>query len=216
MRHEFGSLEEPGVLTPTVPLDIGARSHRRRIVAAMAESCAEKSFAATTIGDIVKRASISRGTFYKHFENKRECFDATADAFLVELEVAATEALTDASSPTDAIDKATTAVLDLFAAKPAYADLLLVEAPNVDPAIVLRYRGIVVTALDVLWRKGKEAKHAGADPELTFGRAKVLIADHLAGGEAERLPSLHPELVYLALLPYIGHDKALKQARLER
>lgn len=216
MRHEIGSLEEPGVLTPTVPLDIGVRSHRQRILAAMARSCAEKSFAATTIGDIVKRASISRGTFYKHFENKRECFDATADAFLVELEAAASEALTGAASPTDAIDRATAAVLERLAAKPAYADLLLVEAPNVDPAIVLRYRSIVVAALDALWRRGKEAKRAGADPELTFGRAKVLIAVHLAGGEAERLPTLHPELVYLALLPYIGHDKALKQARFER
>jgi AcrR family transcriptional regulator len=215
MRHEIGSLEEPGVLTPTIPLDIGARSHRQRILAAMASSCAEKSFASTTIGDIVKRASISRGTFYKYFENKRECFDATADAFLVELETAATEALPDATSPTDAIDRATTVVLDIFAAKPAYADLLLVEAPNVDPAIVLRYRGIVVGALDALWRRGREAKHVGADPEIAFGRAKVLIADHLAGGEAEQLPELHPELVYLALLPYIGHDKALVQSRLE-
>ncbi|HWP33842.1 MAG TPA: helix-turn-helix domain-containing protein [Solirubrobacterales bacterium] len=180
----------------------------------MARSCAEKSFAATTIGDIVKRASISRGTFYKHFKNKRDCFDATADAFLVELEAVASEALTDAASPTDAIDRATAAVLERLAAKPAYADLLLVEAPNVDPAIVLRYRSIVVAALDALWRKGKEGKRAAADPELTFGRAKVLIVDHLAGGEAARLPSLHSELVYLALLPYIGHDKALKQARL--
>jgi AcrR family transcriptional regulator len=182
----------------------------------MAQSCAEKTFAAVTIADIVANARVSRATFYKHFENKRECFDATADAFLVELRAAASAVLPEAASPTDAIGRATATILEQFAAKPAYAHLLLVEAPNVDPAIVLRYRSIVVEALDALWRKGKKAKRAGADPEIAFGRAKVLIADRIAGGEVDGLLGLQPELLYLTLLPYIGHDNALKQARLGR
>jgi AcrR family transcriptional regulator len=58
----------------------------------MTESCAEKTFAATTIADIVGKASISRATFYKHFTNKRECFDAAADRALAGLRAAVEDA----------------------------------------------------------------------------------------------------------------------------
>jgi AcrR family transcriptional regulator len=48
------------VLDPTVPLDVGVLSQRQRIIDAMIESCAEKTYPATTIADIVRRAGISQ------------------------------------------------------------------------------------------------------------------------------------------------------------
>ena len=44
----------------------------------------------------------------------------------------------------------------------------------------------------------------------------VLIAGHLAAGQARDLGSLLPELIYIALLPYTGPEKALAQAQLAR
>ena len=216
MKQKLGSVGEPGVLTPSVPWDIGTRSQRQRIFAAMAKSCAEKTFATTTIGDIVGRAGISRGTFYKHFDNKRECFDAAAEDFLVELKAIAASAHPSEGSPPDAIRAVLAAVLEGLTAKPTFANLLLVEAPNVDPEIVRGYRNVVLGALEARWESGARAEVAGADPEIAFGRAKVLIAGQLAAGRVEQLPSLLPELVYIALLPYVGQDAALEQARLER
>src|SRR4249919_64194 len=70
MQKQGSSHIVPGVLDPTIPIDIGEQSQRQRIIDAMIESCAEKTYAATTIADIVKRASISRTTFYKRFPNK--------------------------------------------------------------------------------------------------------------------------------------------------
>ena len=58
----------------------------------MIESCAEKTYAATTIADIVASARISRTTFYKHFADKRECFDAAIDYCIGELEGVAASA----------------------------------------------------------------------------------------------------------------------------
>jgi AcrR family transcriptional regulator len=206
MRQKVGSVDEAGVLTPSVPRDIGVRSQRQRILAAMAKSCAEKTFSTTTIGDIVGRASISRGTFYKHFDNKRACFDAAAEDFLAEL-----KAIAASAHPSDG-----SAVLEGLAARPALANLLLVEAPNVDPEIVRGYRDVVLATLEARWEPGTRAEIAGANPEIAFGRAKVLIADQLAAGRAKQLPSLLPELVYIALLPYVGQEAALEQARLGR
>jgi AcrR family transcriptional regulator len=213
MRHEFGSLTEPGVLTPTIPQDIGARSIRQRILAAMARSCAERTFAGTTIGDIVADAGVSRATFYKHFENKRECFDAAAEEFLVELRsVAADAAGSDSASASDATRDGVEALLRRLSEKPTFAKLLLVEAPNVNPSMVPRCRDLVVEAMGERWRQTRTAKRPGADPGIAFGRANILLAEHLSSDGNGDLTALLPELVYVALLPYIGQDKALELA----
>jgi AcrR family transcriptional regulator len=210
MRHELGSLAEPGVLTPTIPQDIGARSIRQRILGAMARSCSEKTFAATTIADVVAAAGISRATFYKHFENKRECFDAAAEEFISELRGVALEASPISEAPADATRDAVSAVLNRLAEKPAFARLLLVEAPNVNPSIVPRCRDLVVDAMDSRWRQMKTTDHSGPDPRIAYGRANVLLAEHLSGDGDGHLVSLAPEVLYIALLPYVGQDKALE------
>jgi AcrR family transcriptional regulator len=183
----------------------------------MAKSCAEKTFSATTIADIVSRASISRGTFYKHFANKQECFYAAADAFLLELqgEVAIAYARSE-DLPTEMVRDVIAAVLEALAANPEHARLLLVEAPLVDPEIVRRYRNFVLGALETQLRARDMIGQGQADPEIAFGRAKVLIADYVAAGQIEQLPDLLPELVYIALLPYAGQEMALAQAQATR
>jgi hypothetical protein len=105
-------------------------------------------------------------------------------------------------------------VLEQLAAAPESTILLLIEAPTVDPEIVRNYRRLTLDALAAEMAADGTSTSAGADPELAFGRAKVLLAECVVGGEAERLPSLLPELVYIALLPYAGQDGALEQARL--
>lgn len=212
-----GAVAGSSVLTPRVPRDVGARSQQQRILAAMAKSVAEKSISATTIADIVGCASISRATFYKHFTNKQECFYATAEAFLAELQGAAVVAYTRGEdSPLVSVRNVIAAVLELLAAKPDHAKLLLVEAPIVDPEIVRRYRNLAIGALKKQLAAEDGSRGAAADPEIAFGRAKVLIAEHIAAGQIDDLPSLLPELVYIALLPYAGQDAALEQARLGR
>jgi AcrR family transcriptional regulator len=212
-----GAVAGPSALTPSVPPDIGAQAQQQRILEAMAKSVAEKSISATTIADIVGCASISRATFYKHFVNKRECFYATADYFLAELQDSAESAYAEnTGSRIDTVRDAIAAVLERLVAKPDHTKLLLVEAPIVDPEIVRDYRRLALTALERQLANGDAASRAKADPEIAFGRAMVLIADYVAARQFEALPSLLPELVYIALLPYAGQETALAQARLSR
>lgn len=209
------ALRKSGVLTPSLPQDIGVRSQRQRIFEAMAKSCAEKTYSATTIADIVGCASISRGTFYKHFANKQECFYATADAFLMDLQGAAAVAYArnEDALPVEAVRDVIAAVLQGLAARPEQTKMLLVEAPIVDPEIVRRYRSFVIGALEKQLQARGVAGGAQSNPEIAFGRAKVLIADYVAAGQVKELPTLLPELVYIALLPYAGQDAALAQAQ---
>lgn len=213
--QEQGSSETPGsVLHPSTPPDIARRSQRQRIIDATIESCAEKTYAATTITDIVGRARISRTTFYKHFEDKRACFDATIDYCVEELREVAVSAQSTSDSPGDAARKAASAVVAALAERPGFAQLLAGDAMTVDPAVIARYRRVTIPALEALWSKDGETADAHTDPHLAFGQAQVLILNQIAAGQPERLPELVPEIVYLAVSPYGGHEEALEQSRL--
>ena len=89
----------------------------------MVACCAEKTYAATTIADVVCRASVSRTTFYKLFEDKRDCFDAAVDS--VHRGAAATRP--PPHSPARPARRGdppgAAAVLELMAAEPALAQL---------------------------------------------------------------------------------------------
>lgn len=208
--HIFGTVS--GILDPRTPTDIAARSQRERIIDALVGSCAAKTYAATTISDIVARASISRTTFYKHFPDKRACFDAAVDACVEELATAAREAHEPPDPPGRAVIKATAAMLALMAVKPAVAQLLTGDATGVEPAVVERYRRLLIPAVAGLW-EGRSSD-TRMDPNLAFGRAQVLIFKQTAAGEAAMLPQLLPELVYLGVAPFAGHEEALEQVRL--
>ncbi len=202
-----------GILSPTVPWDIAVRTQRERVLQAMATNCAEKTYAKTTIADIVAGAGISRATFYKHFADKKECFQAAAEDFLDKLlEAVAESSIRAEGASTSRIRGATATLLERLAAEPAKATLLLIEAPNVDVDIVLRYRRLAMDGLETELRASGQATGTVADPELSFGRAKVLLTSYIAAGDTERLPLLLPELLYIALLPYVGQELALEQA----
>jgi len=202
------------VLEPTIPIDVGAISQRQRIVDAMIACCAEKSYTATTIADIVSQASISRTTFYKRFAGKRECFDAALDSCIEELRTAAVGARSADDSPPVTVRRAAAAALELMAAKPDLAQLVMGEAVAVEPEVIERYRKLLIPALEGLWEAGDEPNGAHTDPQLAFGRAQVLVYNEIIAGRAAELPRLLPEIVYIAILPFAGHEKALAQAQL--
>ncbi|HEY6731975.1 MAG TPA: TetR/AcrR family transcriptional regulator [Solirubrobacterales bacterium] len=203
-------------MRPTTPLDIASQTQRQRIVDAIIESCAEKTYAATTITDIVGRARISRTTFYKHFEDKRECFDAALDYCLSQLEAAAAAAHSPADQPADATRKGATAVLAALAAQPGLAQVVTGDAIAVHPTVVERYRRATVPALEALWSSDGNSAQAHTDPRLAFGQVQVLILNQIATGRTDQLPEILPEIVYLAVTPYGGHEKALEQSRLAK
>lgn len=55
-------------------------SQRERLVAATIAGVGEHGLPAASVADIIRRARVSRGTFYEHFTNKEECFLAALDA----------------------------------------------------------------------------------------------------------------------------------------
>jgi AcrR family transcriptional regulator len=198
----------------SAPPDLGGGDQRQRIIDAMIDSCAEKTYAATTIADIVAGARISRTTFYKQFDDKRACFDAAIIHCIEQLQEVAASAHDREDAPADAVRKGTTAVIEALSERPGLAQLLTGDAIAVEPTVIECYRKVTIPALDGLWSRNNGGAEAYSDPRLAFGKAQVLILNHIALCKADRLPELLPEIVYLAVTPFGGHEEALRQSRI--
>ena len=68
----------------------------------MAEAVTERGYANVTVADVIKRAGVSRETFYEQFANKEDCFMAAYDTIVVVL----LKALKEAISPPPGTDAA--------------------------------------------------------------------------------------------------------------
>jgi AcrR family transcriptional regulator len=189
-------------------------SQRRRILDAMVACCAEKTYAGTTIADLVGRGSVSRATFYKLFNDKRDCFDAAVTLSIDRLAATLAAASSGCDSPADATRRGSVAGLAMLAAEPELVLLLSGDVLGVDPGLVDRYSGMIVPALEAMWAAAGAPRRKHSSPGLAFGRAQLLVFHEVAAGRPERLPELVPDIVYLAIAPFAGHDEALRQARL--
>jgi AcrR family transcriptional regulator len=189
-------------------------SQRRRILAAMVACCAEKTYAATTIGDLVSRASVSRTTFYKLFTDKRDCFDAAVIDCIERIGATLARAALGSATPAEATRRGAIAGLELLAAEPELALVLGGDVLAVDPALADRYSRLTMPALEAIWAEAGEPPRKHSSPGIAFGRAQLLVFHEVAAGRAERLPALAPDIVYLAIAPFAGHDEGLRQARL--
>ena len=214
MRKQGGSESARSVLDPTLPIDLSAQQQRQRIIDAMIASVAENTYSGTTISEIVSRAAVSRTTFYKRFGDKRACFDAALRHCVETLWEVSSAATERGDSAPQAIHKAIAATLELLAAKPGFAHLVMGEAVNVEPSAFGRYRNDLVPQVQALWEAhGGARTELRSDPQLAFGRAQVLMFNKIAAGKTAELPQLLPEIVYLVVLPFGGHDVAVRQSR---
>ncbi|MDI3405230.1 TetR/AcrR family transcriptional regulator [Streptomyces cavernicola] len=73
-------------------------SQRVRMLMAIAEAMQEKGYIGTPVAEVIRRAGVSRETFYQQFRSKQDCFIQALDA-AAELLVQLMEGPRDADSP---------------------------------------------------------------------------------------------------------------------
>jgi AcrR family transcriptional regulator len=178
-------------------------SQRGRMLAAMADAVAEKTFARTSVTDVVKRAGVSRETFYEHFADKEACFLAAFEAAADLLRTAMAEEFarspggTD-GTPTGAVRKALTIYLETLASEPAVAQTFLVEVYAAGPEARVRRAAVQKRFADTI-----ALAIGAADDEERFaaealvGAISSLVTMRVSIGEAERLPELIEPLMVL-------------------
>lgn len=155
-----------------------ALNQRERLVAAMAEVCAEEGYAGASVERVAKAAGVSSVTFYKQFADRRDCMLAAHR----ELSGRLLEAI-DAGGRGGGPHAMLATLLSLLAGDPPSARLLTVEILAAGPEGVRRHDAIVAAL----------AERLGAGWVPVAG-ALALIGRRAMAGEAERLPALEDEL----------------------
>jgi AcrR family transcriptional regulator len=200
------------VITGTDVLSI---SDRDRILQAMAECCAEVGYAETRIGEVLDRAGVEPESFESHFSGKEDCALAALNKIVSETLARISMAGPRAGDVIERRKFEVKAILELMAARPAFAWLAYVEARQGGTA---RMHDSYESAARVLALMMERAGDAGGRPSATaraiLGGAEAVVRRELATGHAATLPRLLPDFVYAALVPFVGQREALRQAKL--
>jgi AcrR family transcriptional regulator len=188
---------------------------RERILDAAERLVAERGCAGVSIEALVKEAGVSSVTFYELFESKEECFvaafDRAVEAGAKELALAAAgDPAAGGLSWAEQIATGLRALTAMVRDRPERARICLVETPTGGPELSARFDAVLDRVAAKL-REGRSLRTAAADlpathEEATAGALAWLLRERLEAGEVEKLETLYPELIDIALAPYLGGE----------
>jgi AcrR family transcriptional regulator len=195
-----------------LPPEFVAQNQRERLLASLAECLEENGYDRTTVSTIGKRAGVSKSDFYKHFESKDTCFVAAYDDAAGRIRARVLAACEGAGDWAEGVLAALTALLDLLAAEPAQASLVLVEGLRAGRGVYDRYQ-VALQGFIPLLRAGAPAPEGGQPPpeatdEAVVGGIASLLARRVLAAETAELREFLPEIAEFALTPYLGAAEA--------
>jgi AcrR family transcriptional regulator len=176
-------------------------SQRGRLLLAIAQVVSEKGYAATTVADIVERASVSRTTFYEQFPDKESCF-LEATQFGVEFVLGrmrdSWEHLPEPQDWRAHVRSDLTTYFEVLASEPAFARAIHVEWLSAGGAALERRAQILALFTERTRRihelARKQDRSIGKLPDEVFalhtGGMDELIREFLRTHEAEALVSM--------------------------
>jgi AcrR family transcriptional regulator len=175
-----------------------AGSQRERMLRAMAEAMAERGYAATPVAAIIRRAGVSRETFYQQFSSKQDCFLAGLEQALDRLGPALRAALRTEGDPVERFERLVGIYLDALAREPATARLFLIEIYAAGPDVARRRLELQQQFLDGLVEIFAARTEAGRFACRALLAAIVsLVTGALAAGDVAAVRQLRAPLVQL-------------------
>jgi AcrR family transcriptional regulator len=177
-------------------------SQRLRLVRAMAEVMAEKGYARTSVADILRRARVSRETFYELFDSKQDCFMSAFEQAYAHILDAVSESAGGAGSAGEtAIDgfaRVFGDYLEALALEPAVARVFLIEVYAAGPEAIrrrLELQAGLAAALGALVGGSDDDRFA---VEALLAAVVQLVTARREVGNIEGLRELHAPVVALA------------------
>lgn len=184
-----------------LPRETVIASQRDRILSAMAQAMTENGYIGTSVAAIIKRAGVSRETFYEQFRSKEDCFEAAyerAAHLLQERIVEATGTLPDAATREQRIEAMLGAYLGGLAADPADARLFLIEVYAVGPEAIAR-RGELQESFTVLVAQILDARTAEQHfaCRTLVAAVSAMVTARVAADDPDGLQALREPLLQL-------------------
>ena len=195
---------------------MASESRRELILAAMIRVVGSKGYKETSVADVIEEAGTSRTTFYKHFEDKHECFLAAYDMLVEQVFAEVLANCNGEQSWLERVEKGLRTIVDLFALDPTLARTAVVEVAAAGADARQLHWNAVARFTEYL-DGGRELADGRELPEnislMSAGAVSGLIFDELLAGRAAQLPALLPDLMFAMLVPYIGPRAAADEMR---
>src|SRR5215213_2557490 len=185
---------------------------------ALIDLCFERGFAELGVEDLCRRAGVERAEFDRRYADLEDCFCAVFEHELDLLLIEFGAALENAGGWRERLRAVAYAFHRWLAADPARTHLMVTEIRTAgERAQSIQWRGIaqMIELLD-------EGRSAAPDPDrITKATAEALaggiltqiyaaVAEGPLGPESE----LVPELMYTAVLPYVGPEAAAEELQI--
>ncbi|HEY3960878.1 MAG TPA: TetR family transcriptional regulator [Solirubrobacteraceae bacterium] len=192
-----------------------------RIVAAMAVVVCERGLEDTTVADVVRRARVSRRTFYDLFDDRNDAFLATFEDGVRRAERRVVPVFEAEHGWVDSVRAGLAALLGFFDEEPQVARLCIVHSLGAGPAVLARRTEILerITGMIDSYARGS-AKGSGPPPmtaESVVGGVLAIVHARLL--EQHTTPQHHPApllgltgpLMGTIVLPYAGRAAATRE-----
>jgi AcrR family transcriptional regulator len=211
-----GSLGESEQIAPLVPFPgRRVRPARERLLEAMLIVCGERGYDSVSVQDVIERGKASRATFYKHFEDKEDCFakayhDAGEWLYNRLIGVARRQ-----PSWREGLRAAMAELLEFCANQPALARALLVEAHAAGGAALAEHDLLMERLSRAIDGARREIPSRQAPPPVTatfmVGAIETLVRTKLMSDSPETAPEMLPGLLHFVVMQYFGEDAAWEE-----
>jgi AcrR family transcriptional regulator len=195
----------------------GSSSNPRvRVLDAVIATVSYRGYDRTTVERVLQTAGVPAAVFDEHFDDKRDCFLQALDELVARIEARVLERVQSAAPWPERVRSGLEALLDALTEDPDGARAILVECLSAGAAAEERHRALLALFPPLL----EEGRFHSADPDhLPPGTSEALVGGIVAilhrralEDRTGELPRLLGDIAYFALLPYLGHHRALVAA----
>lgn len=189
---------------------------RERIVAAAIDLAAEHGYEATTIEMVVERAGVTQADFDRHFTGKEDCFLRLYEELLGDFVSLVLDAAAREAEWRDSMRAGGYAAARFLRDNPRLAQVGVVQMLAAGSMAEARRAGMMDPIVDLI----DAGRHELDDPD-SIGRGvaeavlgsiyEIAIRDLAGGVGTSSAEAIVPQLMYVAVRPYVGHELAREE-----
>jgi len=181
----------------------------------MLAASGERGFERTAVRHVIERADTSRATFYKHFEDREDCFAQAYGETTEWLYRRLTATARRQPSWREGLRAGLAELLEFCADQPQIAKALVVEVHAAGEPSLSRRRDLMERLSRALDSARREIPSRQAPPpvasDFIVGAIDTLLAAKLMDGDAARAPQMLPGLLHFIVMQYLGEAAAWEE-----
>lgn len=204
IEHRFG------------PFSPAVSPQRAGVRAALMELVVERGFEGTSADLVAERAGIHISTFERHFADLRDCCIQVYAANIDEFDRIVFSEVERAEGWRDRLRASAYAAVRYVDGRPVEARFNLIQMLTVGETAQALRDNYVERIIDLIDAGREELDDPAAVPRDiaagAFGSVyEFLVKKFHDGAEVGQLERYVPDLMYLAVSPYVGHERALEE-----